>query len=110
VPTPSTARSGARGLVQKACIDFAATFEQGSDTKFPNQEKATAKSQKAAQLDPQWDPIAADMALITSVGIRINITHDPTLTTDESNAGNQAVTDLQQRCTDAGAEFTLPPD
>jgi hypothetical protein len=61
-------------------------------------------------LDAQWKPIADDMSLITSVGERINIQHDPTVTTDESNKAGQAITDLQGKCEAAGAGFPIPAD
>jgi hypothetical protein len=113
-PTPAEssapAANDAQQILQKACRDFGATFEEKIDVKFPHQESATAAAQRAAQSDPQWQSIADDMSLITSVGERINISHDPTLTVAESNQANQAVTDLQQKCTEAGGAFQLPPD
>jgi hypothetical protein len=96
-------------LGRKACTDFGATFTQKVDVKFRNQDAATAAARDAQRLDPQWKPIADDMALIADVGKRINVQH-ATVTADESNTANQAVTDLQQRCTSAGAAFQLPSD
>ncbi len=104
-PSDAAEKSG-----QQSCILFGKTFEQKIDVKISNQEKALSLARQAAQQNPKWGVVADDMAVIASVGKRINIEHDATVTPDESNAAGQAVVDLQQKCTAAGSGFELPAD
>lgn len=109
-PEVSVPLEDAKALGQRACTLFGKTFEQEIATKFPNQEAATSMAQQAAAQDNQWKAIAQDMSLITSVGKRINLDHDPTVTPSETNEAGQAVADLQQKCAAAGAGFVVPAD
>lgn len=108
--TSASPSDAAENSGQQSCILFGKTFEQKIDVKVSNQEKALSLARQAAQQNPKWGVVADDMAVIASVGKRINIEHDATVTPDESNAAGQAVVDLQQKCTAAGSGFELPAD